>query len=172
MVGHGGSSAGSYLADPTSPITSHCASIVATSTSRVNTPGDSWLCDLMPPLSTKLKYVITQQSVHIWNKSFLVITSQIITSIRHIALVHEMCNMIHFLYDCKLCQQATGICRQVWYRIWNLLQHKATRALNFIKINECLNQMGCCNQSVTHLCPNVIKTTHWKPCAIQYNAIQ
>ena len=36
MVGHGGSSAGSYLADPTSPIPSHCASIVATSTIRVN----------------------------------------------------------------------------------------------------------------------------------------
>ena len=25
MLGHGGSSAGSYLADPTSPIPSHCA---------------------------------------------------------------------------------------------------------------------------------------------------
>ena len=36
MVGHGGSSAGSYLADPTSPIPSHCTSIVATSTLRVN----------------------------------------------------------------------------------------------------------------------------------------
>ena len=36
MVGHGGSSAGSYLADPTSPILSHCASIVMTSTLRVN----------------------------------------------------------------------------------------------------------------------------------------
>ena len=36
MVGHGGSSAGSYLADPTSPIPSHCASIVATSTVRVD----------------------------------------------------------------------------------------------------------------------------------------
>ena len=35
MVGHGGSSAGSYLADPTSPIPSHCASIVGTSTLRV-----------------------------------------------------------------------------------------------------------------------------------------
>ena len=33
MVGHGGSSDGSYLADPTSPI--HCASIVVTSTLRV-----------------------------------------------------------------------------------------------------------------------------------------
>ena len=36
MVGHGGSSAGSYLADPTSPIPSHRASIVVTSTLRVN----------------------------------------------------------------------------------------------------------------------------------------
>ena len=35
MVGHGGSSVGSYLADPTSPIPSHCASIVVTSTVRV-----------------------------------------------------------------------------------------------------------------------------------------
>ena len=35
MVGHGGSIAGSYLTDPTSPIPSHCASIVATSTLRV-----------------------------------------------------------------------------------------------------------------------------------------
>ena len=36
MVGYGGSSAGSYLTDPTSPIPSHCASIVVTSTLRVN----------------------------------------------------------------------------------------------------------------------------------------
>ena len=36
MVGHGESSAGSYLADPTSPNPSHFASIVATSTVRVN----------------------------------------------------------------------------------------------------------------------------------------
>ena len=35
MVGHGGSSAGSYLTDPTSPIPSPCTSIVVTSTLRV-----------------------------------------------------------------------------------------------------------------------------------------
>ena len=35
MVEHGGSSASSYLADPTSPIPSYCASIVVTSTLRV-----------------------------------------------------------------------------------------------------------------------------------------
>ena len=40
MVGHGGSRAGSYLADPTSPIPSHCASIVTTSTLRVNCCSD------------------------------------------------------------------------------------------------------------------------------------
>ena len=39
MVGHGGSSAGSYLADPTSPIPSHYASIVVTSTLRANSIG-------------------------------------------------------------------------------------------------------------------------------------
>ena len=36
-----GSSAGLYLADPTSPIPSHCASIVATSTVRVK--ARSWI---------------------------------------------------------------------------------------------------------------------------------
>ena len=36
MDGHGGSSAGSYRTDPTSPIPPHCVSIVATSTLRVN----------------------------------------------------------------------------------------------------------------------------------------
>ena len=41
MVGHGGSSASLYLADRISPIPSHCASIVATSTVRVNKQG-SW----------------------------------------------------------------------------------------------------------------------------------
>ena len=37
MVRHVGSSASLYLADPTSPIPSHCASIVTTSTLRANT---------------------------------------------------------------------------------------------------------------------------------------
>ena len=36
MVGHGESSTGSYLANPTSPIPSHCASLVVTSTLIVN----------------------------------------------------------------------------------------------------------------------------------------
>ena len=44
MVGHGGSSAASYLADPTSPIPSHCASIVATSAVRVNFYFECKLC--------------------------------------------------------------------------------------------------------------------------------
>ena len=55
MVGHGGSSDGSYLADPTSPIPSNCASIVATSTLRVNliirqafSVHGHWAFDLLP----------------------------------------------------------------------------------------------------------------------------
>ena len=52
MVGHGGNSAGSHLAHPTSPITSHSASIVVTSTLRVNLSlFDLWLvfcCDDVP----------------------------------------------------------------------------------------------------------------------------
>ena len=62
MVGHGGSSAGSYLADPTSPIPSHCASIVATSTARVNmiglciTPQDSEL--FLPQSGVCINYIL------------------------------------------------------------------------------------------------------------------
>ena len=52
MVGHGGSSAGSYLADPTFPIPSHCASIVVTSTVRVN----KYIAFLAAILSNKYKY--------------------------------------------------------------------------------------------------------------------
>ena len=57
MVRHGGSSAGSYLADPTSPIPSHCASIVVTSTLRVNIPrieraSDSSIAYLSSPSHT------------------------------------------------------------------------------------------------------------------------
>ena len=53
----GGSSAGSYLADPTSPIPSHCASIVATSTVRVNTLDTLLTYDLMS--SGQLYYTAT-----------------------------------------------------------------------------------------------------------------
>ena len=44
MVGHGGSSAGLYLANPTCPIAFHCASIVATSTFKSYT----YVCHLLP----------------------------------------------------------------------------------------------------------------------------
>ena len=42
----GGSSAGSYLTDPTSPVPSHCASIVATSTLRVNCSSSFYFQDI------------------------------------------------------------------------------------------------------------------------------
>ena len=53
MVRHGGSSAGSYLADPTSPIPSHCASIVVTSTLRANI---YVVCQLQAQVYTFFKY--------------------------------------------------------------------------------------------------------------------
>ena len=50
MVGHRGSSAGLYLADPTSPIPSHCASNVATSTLRVNIKAGKRLSIMQRPV--------------------------------------------------------------------------------------------------------------------------
>ena len=47
MVGHGGSSAGSYLTDPTSPIPSHCASIVVTITLRVKVVDINLYCNFL-----------------------------------------------------------------------------------------------------------------------------
>ena len=47
MVGHGGSSAISYLADLTSPIPSHCASIDVTSTLRVKPHKTKWQTTLI-----------------------------------------------------------------------------------------------------------------------------
>ena len=60
MVGHGGSSAGSYLADPTSPIPSHCASIAVTST-----VGVKWVIigyDMVghPPIKELTHYLFTK----------------------------------------------------------------------------------------------------------------
>ena len=63
MLGHGGRSAGSYLADPTSPIPSHCAvskccsaSIVATSTARVK---DRWNMQVLFSVSdTSVRYLL------------------------------------------------------------------------------------------------------------------
>ena len=50
MVRHGGSSAGSYLANPTSPIPSHCASIVMTGTLRTKVVGYNSDQYLLPSL--------------------------------------------------------------------------------------------------------------------------
>ena len=69
MVGHGGSSAGSYLADPTSPIPSHCASIVATTTVRVKylalyEVAPYWCPDLIPyPLDFAPSYALSHVSL-------------------------------------------------------------------------------------------------------------
>ena len=71
MVGHGGSSAGSYLADPTSPIPSHCASIVATSTLRVNP-----YMHTETPWKMKVAPAITRLPVHsTWVPNVLTVIS-------------------------------------------------------------------------------------------------
>ena len=58
----GGSSAGSYLADPTSPIPSHCASIVVTSTVRVNTENEVTLSNTKLKLNSRNS--IQEFSIH------------------------------------------------------------------------------------------------------------
>ena len=79
MVGHGGSSAGSYLANPTSPIPSHCASIVVTSTLRVN---------ILHPFYEKVGcFPLCKQSVSLKNRIidwFLSVTSCICCYYSHI----------------------------------------------------------------------------------------
>ena len=78
MVGHGGSSAGSYLTDPTSLIPSHCASIVVTSTVRVKNTLSSLLHIEWRVLyiyfdqshfSSELNYVFTTLTGHSRKKS-------------------------------------------------------------------------------------------------------
>ena len=68
MVGHGGSSAGSYLADPTSPIPSQCASIVTlrvNSTVRVKLLRGSWFCVLALAVFLAFNAVINNVFSHI-----------------------------------------------------------------------------------------------------------
>ena len=61
MVGHGGSSAGLYLADPTFPIPSHCASVIVTSTLRVKYPMQSCCpaCFLFEMMKNLIKLVMS-----------------------------------------------------------------------------------------------------------------
>ena len=74
MVGHGGSSAGSYLADPTSPILSHCAVIILLKSVAVHQ--SSWLA--LKELSTANRPIILPGTVtthiytyHPWGKTAL-----------------------------------------------------------------------------------------------------
>ena len=69
MVGHGGSSASSYLADPTSPIPSHCASIVATSTVRVKDKDGLLLGNIRNSLSSSRLPIEVQY--HSWGQIWI-----------------------------------------------------------------------------------------------------
>ena len=99
MVGHGGSSAGSYLADATSPIPSHCASIAATSTLRVK------LLQVTLFVLTYIMYVIFSRKSRKCESNFLSETrnkSQItskgeINKIKIIKIVHPKISMLKAL---------------------------------------------------------------------------
>ena len=67
MVGHVGSSVGSYLADPTSPIPSHCASIVVTSTLRVN--------------MLNILFLTTSQVSSVWLRQLAQVRSRIVVKL-------------------------------------------------------------------------------------------
>ena len=87
MLGHGGSSAGSYLADPTSPIPSHCAvhypvskccsaSIAVTGTVRINCAAclkSISLDSLRNPVSLQLTlfFALNQECNLTWHVDFL-----------------------------------------------------------------------------------------------------
>ena len=80
MVGHGGSSAGSYLADPTSPIPSHCASNAMISTLRAKREQGRCMFHLKisaksvffgygstPPKNVHLRHVTETMNLYIQN---------------------------------------------------------------------------------------------------------
>ena len=110
MVGHGGSSAGSYLADPTSPIPSHCASIVVTGTIRVN-----WL-EIWHPMAH-----ITGQCVNkdLWfwthKQGFSTIWLQRIYPNLHHGYCWLYCHFCLHMISCS-CGTAWDACRERYAR--------------------------------------------------------
>ena len=87
MVGYGGSSAGSYLADPTSPIPSHCASIVATSTVRVKISHQLSAVHLTPHTPTTASPSILPTTAC---AIFVPLSKQVRSSLSSIATVTDM----------------------------------------------------------------------------------
>ena len=100
MVGHGGSSAGSYLADPTSPIPSHCASIVMTSTVRVK------LSILLHPsiwhAHTVLLYYVYISHVHSCNTERALLFTQDMSCMFYMVFPSISMPMEHARKPCKL----------------------------------------------------------------------
>ena len=78
---------GSYLADPTSPIPSHCASIVVTSTLRVN------FCNLC--VSSALKGLISKVKVH--ESMYPAAATAMAAYIKSDELLHGLIQIAHML---------------------------------------------------------------------------
>ena len=139
MVGHGGSSAGTYLAYPTSPIPSHCASIVTTSTLRVN----CW----NQLLHTFILHVVNYSKTggkHAGSKTGM------LTRPGHSRLT-QLLYLIHVLGQCHSCYGAVSLCHcisaQVLYFIglcccWKQYFPVNTNKHWYIRIRT--NALGSC----------------------------
>ena len=129
MVGHGGSSAGSYLANPTSPIPSHCASIVATSTLSVN-------------------YHIFYFSVKHHSRSLYKLMIVLILD-HHIHQSPCTRNFSHvnktqavFLYCCQDCQSCLAHLNSTGWATWVIWAAIAKYSLNNLFFNTILSTFG------------------------------
>ena len=110
MVGHRGSSAGLYLADPTSPIPSHCASIVTTSTLRANSH--------LVAYSTPVEYctICVIQALRLYHNADapLIVNSKdrLCRSIHSEATIHQLATMLatskNVLFPCHNHLLTTG----------------------------------------------------------------
>ena len=102
MVGHWGSSAGSYLADPTSPIPFHCASIVTTSTLRVNM---SCMFSGMLQSGKSMGYIVLHAVFH---------------QVGWVTLFCMVCSIRWGGVNCFLCSVSSdGVCQTVFHAVFH-----------------------------------------------------
>ena len=146
MVGHGGSSVGLYLADPTSPIPSHCASIVATSTLR-----DKFLFWILPnngdPYSVHNDIVCKSHS-----KPERSMTSLMIGRRNQSGVIQFKCGL---LFHGKWRNFAEGTCTLGADSDIRQPIHTHTNPLGRLKIAICYHQSHDCLTALFVLWPDV-----------------
>ena len=140
MVGHGGSSAGSYLADPTSPIPSHCASIVVTSTLRVklsafNFRTDSW------------RFLVNHQKKH---RSWLIWYIHIHKpSDWQISWLSNVCNL-----KFSSSKPTNQTCQITWWFIVRNYEGKEQRKIKTSSPFNATVSVSCLNMKILAKCPS------------------